>query len=247
MEVEAMHNEDLGREDGQQPEKETKPSLASMIGANSNIAQNADGGIDLLSTVGGVRGILETVLPGFVFIMVFALSSNLTWALVASIGLGVVFMIIRLAKRSTLIQSATGLIGILICAFAARHTGNAKDYYIPGFYTSGAYLLAMLVSVIVRWPLIGLLFGFIRNEGVEWRNKADRLRRYQIATWIVIAVFALRLAVQLPMYYMDHVVALGVARALMGVPLYAAGLWFAWLISKPAQTATGDATGAATS
>ena len=242
-----MHNEDLGREDGQQPEKETKPSLASMIGANSNIAQNADGGIDLLSTVGGVRGILETVLPGFVFIMVFALSSNLTWALVASIGLGVVFMIIRLAKRSTLIQSATGLIGILICAFAARHTGNAKDYYIPGFYTSGAYLLAMLVSVIVRWPLIGLLFGFIRNEGVEWRSKADRLRRYQIATWIVIAVFALRLAVQLPMYYMDHVVALGIARALMGVPLYAAGLWFAWLISKPAQTATGDATGAATS
>lgn len=242
-----MHNEDLGREDGQQPEKETKPSLASMIGANSNIAQNTDGGIDLLSTVGGVRGILETVLPGFVFIMVFALSSNLTWALVASIGLGVVFMIIRLAKRSTLIQSATGLIGILICAFAARHTGNAKDYYIPGFYTSGAYLLAMLVSVIVRWPLIGLLFGFIRNEGVEWRNKADRLRRYQIATWIVIAVFALRLAVQLPMYYMDHVVALGIARALMGVPLYAAGLWFAWLISKPAQTATGDATGAATS
>lgn len=242
-----MHNEDLRREDGQQPEKETKPSLASMIGANSNIAQNADGGIDLLSTVGGVRGILETVLPGFVFIMVFALSSNLTWALVASIGLGVVFMIIRLAKRSTLIQSATGLIGILICAFAARHTGNAKDYYIPGFYTSGAYLLAMLVSVIVRWPLIGLLFGFIRNEGVEWRNKADRLRRYQIATWIVIAVFALRLAVQLPMYYMDHVVALGIARALMGVPLYAAGLWFAWLISKPAQTATGDATGAATS
>jgi len=171
-----MHNEDLGREDGQQPEKETKPSLASMIGANSNIAQNADGGIDLLSTVGGVRGILETVLPGFVFIMVFALSSNLTWALVASIGLGVVFMIIRLAKRSTLIQSATGLIGILICAFAARHTGNAKDYYIPGFYTSGAYLLAMLVSVIVRWPLIGLCAD---GRAAVCRRPVVRLAHFQ--------------------------------------------------------------------
>ncbi|MGQ3384390.1 DUF3159 domain-containing protein [Glutamicibacter sp. TV12E] len=239
-----MHDEESGRDGDQQPEPEAKPSFASMIGANSNIAQNADGGIDLLSTVGGVRGILETVLPGFIFIMVFALSSNLSWALIASIGLGVIFMVIRLAKRSTLIQSASGLIGILICAFAARHTGNAKDYYIPGFYTSGAYLLALIVSVVVRWPLIGLLFGFIRNEGVEWRNKADRLRRYQVATWIIIAVFALRLAVQLPMYYTDHVVALGVARALMGVPLYAAGLWFAWLLSKPAETATGDASGA---
>jgi len=242
-----MHNEEPDRDDDQQPEQEAKPSFASIIGENSKIAQNADGGIDLLSTVGGVRGILETVLPGFIFIMVFALGSNLTWALVSSIGLGVIFMIIRLAKRSSLIQSASGLIGILICAFAARHTGNAKDYYIPGFYTSGAYLLAMIVSVVVRWPLIGLLFGFIRNEGVEWRNKADRLRRYQIATWVVIGVFALRLAVQLPMYYTDHVVALGLARALMGVPLYAAGLWFAWLLSKPAEAATEGSPGTPTS
>ncbi len=231
-----MHNEDSEQQEQPAPAPNQQQSFAAMIGANSKIAQNADGGIDLLSTVGGVRGILETVVPGFVFIMVFALSSNLTWALISSIGLGVIFMVIRMTKRSSLIQSVSGLIGILICAFAARHSGNAKDYYIPGFYTSGAYLLGLIISVVIRWPLIGLLFGFIRNEGVEWRKKADRLRRYQIATWIVIAVFAARLAVQLPMYYTDHVVALGLARALMGVPLYAAGLWFAWLLSKPAET-----------
>lgn len=232
-----MHNEEPRPAEEPQPEENAKPGFAELIGANSNIAQNADGGIDVLSTVGGVRGILETVLPGFVFIMVFALGSNLSWALIASIGLGVLFMVLRLAKRSTLIQSISGLVGILICAFAARHSGNAKDYYIPGFYTSGAYLAALLISVLARWPLVGLLFGFLRNEGTEWRKQADRLRRYQIATWIVIAVFALRLAVQIPMYYADQVVALGLARALMGVPLYAAGLWFAWLISRPATRA----------
>ncbi|WP_159609428.1 DUF3159 domain-containing protein [Glutamicibacter sp. JC586] len=233
-----MRNEDPRSEEPSESAQDSKPSFAEMIGANSKISQNADGGIDLLSTVGGVRGILETVVPGFLFIMVFALTSNLGWALITSISLGVLFMVVRLARRSSLIQSASGLIGILICAFAARHSGNAKDYYIPGFYTSGAYLLGLIISVVIRWPLIGLLFGFIRNEGVEWRKKADRLRRYQIATWVVIGVFAARLAVQLPMYYTDHVVALGLARALMGVPLYAAGLWFAWLLSKPAADAT---------
>ncbi|MFJ5105710.1 MULTISPECIES: DUF3159 domain-containing protein [unclassified Glutamicibacter] len=232
-----MNNDESRPEDGSTPEAK-HPSFAEMIGSNASIAQNADGGIDLLSTVGGVRGILETVLPGFVFIMVFALTSNLGWGLIASISLGVVFMIIRLAKRSTLIQAGSGLIGILICAFAARNSGNAKDYYIPGFYVSAAYLAGLLISVMARWPLIGLLFGFIRNEGTEWRKKPGRLRRYQVATWIIIAVFALRLAVQIPMYIADDVVALGLARALMGVPLYAAGLWFAWLVSKPAAEAS---------
>lgn len=231
-----MNNEEPRPEDESAPQAK-QPSFAEMIGSNSSIAQNADGGIDLLTTVGGVRGILETVLPGFLFIMVFAFTSNLTWALIASIGLGVIFMIIRLVKRSTLIQAGSGLLGILICAFAARNSGNAKDYYVPGFYVSAAYMVGLIISVVVRWPLIGLLFGFIRNEGTEWRKKPERLRRYQVATWILIAVFALRLAVQIPMYFSDQVVSLGLARALMGVPLYAAALWFAWLVSRPAVAA----------
>ncbi|MFJ2620888.1 DUF3159 domain-containing protein [Glutamicibacter sp. NPDC087344] len=216
-------------------EPEKKPSLAEAISANAKVAQNADGGIDVLSTVGGVRGILETVVPGFVFILVYALSSQLSWALLASIALGVVFMVLRLLNKSTLMQSATGLIGILICALVARTSGNAKDYYVPGFLISGGYLLALMASIFVKWPLIGLLFGFIRNEGVAWREQPDRLRRYSIATWFICAVFGLRLLVQLPMYFTDQVVSLGIARALMGVPLYAAGLWFAWLVSRPAN------------
>ncbi|MER8025359.1 hypothetical protein [Glutamicibacter protophormiae] len=69
---------------GQQPEPEKKPSLAEAIGANAKVAQNADGGIDVLSTVGGVRGILETVVPGFVFVLVYALGNQLSWALLSS-------------------------------------------------------------------------------------------------------------------------------------------------------------------
>jgi hypothetical protein len=56
-----------------------------------------------------------------------------------------------------------------------------------------------------------------------------------LATWIVIAVLALRLAVQVPLYFMgpDALVALGTARLVMGVPLYALGLWLAWMVSRP--------------
>jgi hypothetical protein len=37
-----------------------------------------------------------------------------------------------------------------------------------------------------------------------------------------------------PLYFADNVVALGITRLLMGVPLYALALWLAWLISRPA-------------
>lgn len=226
-----MNNEEQLSE----PEAPKDRSLASSLGQNAKLSQNADGGIDVIASVGGMRGILETVIPGFVFVMVYALSRELSWALVASIGLGVIFMIVRLINKSTLVQAASGLIGILICAFAARSSGEAKDYYVPGFFIGAGYLMALVISILIKWPLAGVLFGFIRNEGTEWRQQPGRLRRYAIATWIIIAVFIARLAVQLPMYFADNVVALGLARALMGVPLYAAGLWFAWLVSRPAM------------
>ena len=49
-----------------------------------------------------------------------------------------------------------------------------------------------------------------------------------------MAVFTLRLAVQVPLYLADAVTALGVARLVMGLPLYALGLWLAWSVSAPA-------------
>jgi hypothetical protein len=48
---------------------------------------------------------------------------------------------------------------------------------------------------------------------------------------------AARLAVQLPLYLSEHINALGAMRLIMGVPLYAFGLWIAWLISRPVDAA----------
>ncbi|BAV88489.1 hypothetical protein RA11412_2190 [Rothia aeria] len=34
--------------------------------------------------------------------------------------------------------------------------------------------------------MFGLLFGFIRDEGVRWREKPARLKSYILATWILL-------------------------------------------------------------
>ena len=59
-------------------------------------------------------------------------------------------------------------------------------------------------------------------------------RRYAWATWLWAGVFGLRLAVQIPLYLQgsDAVGWLGTAKLVMGVPLFAVGLWITWLMVR---------------
>lgn len=207
--------------------------LARRMAAGSGIHRGEDGQVDVLKTVGGIRGLLESLLPGLVFLVVFTTTQALNPALIGSLVVAAVFTVVRLAQRTPVTQALAGLVGVAICALVSRSTGEAKDYYVVGFYTNVAYGLAMGLSVALRWPLMGLVFGFVRGEGIEWRKDRLRLRAYALATWILVVMFAFRLAVQLPLYYADQVGALGAARLVMGVPLYAMALWIAWSVSRP--------------
>lgn len=215
--------------------------IAQEMAAKNPLARKDNGHIDLLAAAGGIRGIAESVLPGLVFLVVFTLTRDLTIALVGSVAVAAVFLVARLIQRTPLTQALAGIAGVALSAFLAMKTGKAENFYTVGFYTNAAYIAAMVVSIAVRWPVLGLLFGYARNEGVRWREMPERLRAYRVATWILVGVMAARLAVQLPLYFAGQVDALGAMRLIMGVPLYAFGLWIAWLVSRPVAEATADA------
>lgn len=227
------------RPQGDRPSAErqnpTAAELASQYAARSGVQRSEDGQIDVLQSIGGVRGLAESILPGLVFTVIFTINQDLQSSLIAALGVAAVFSIIRLVTRTPLTQALSGLIGVAICAFVAGRTGNAEDFFVPGFFTNGAYIIAMVISIAARWPIAGLLFGFIRGEGIEWRKDSRRVRAYTIATWIIVTVLALRLAVQMPLYFAENFVALGTTRLIMGLPLYALGLWVAWLVSRPVE------------
>lgn len=63
-----------------------------------------------------------------------------------------------------------------------------------------------------------------------WRSDAHALRRYAWATAAWAGMFALRLAVQVPLYLTHDVGWLGTARLVMGLPLWALTLWVTWLL-----------------
>ncbi|MBT2499833.1 DUF3159 domain-containing protein [Agromyces sp. ISL-38] len=189
-------------------------------------------GRDLLGALGGLRGLAEAILPGLVFLVVYTFTRELVPSLAASLGLAVVFTIVRLARRSSPTQAIAGLIGVAASAALALWTGRAEDNYVLGFYTNAAYGLALLISLLVGWPLLGLIVGFLMGDGTAWRSDRRKLRAMQLLTLIWLGLFVARLVVQVPFYFAGNVEALGATRLLMGVPLYALVLVFSWLVVR---------------
>lgn len=217
----------------------TVADLAEGYAAKAGLHRSSNGNIDVLKSAGGIQGIAESILPGLVFLVTFTITRELPLALILSLAAAAAFTVVRLVQRKPLTQALAGIAGVGISAWLANSTGKAEDFYVPGFFTNAAYIVAMVISIAVRWPFAGLIFGFIRNEGLDWRKNPARVKAYQIGTWVIIAVLALRLLVQVPLYFMGEpgFAALATTRLLMGAPLYILGIWIAWLLTKPAPAA----------
>ncbi|MCA4132714.1 DUF3159 domain-containing protein [Arthrobacter sp. M4] len=214
---------------------QTLAGVAEDYARKAGLQRTSSGHVDMVKSAGGAQGIAESIVPGLVFLVTFTAARDLTLALVAALASAAIFTVVRLVQRRPLTQALAGVIGVGISAWLANTTGKAEDFYLPGFFTNVAYILAMVVSIAVKWPVAGLLFGFVRNEGIEWRKDRERVRVYRLGTWVVVAVLALRLVVQVPLYLMGEagLAALATTRLLMGAPLYILGLWVAWLLTRP--------------
>ena len=189
--------------------------------------------LHLVEAMGGRRGLADSGLPGIAFVSSYVASGNdLALSAWVAVGVGAVLAAIRIARRETLQFALAGFTGVGIAAFIAQRTGRAEDFFLPGLLLNAGYAAAYAISILVRWPLIGVIIGPISGEGMEWRRDAKRVRIYSQASWIWVGVFLSRLAVQLPLYLAGALVALGIAKAVMGVPIFALGIWLTYLLLR---------------
>jgi hypothetical protein len=183
--------------------------------------------------MGGWRGVVESVLPGLVFVIVYTLKPEPLWiSLVSSVGLAAVFTAIRLIQRSPASAAFGGLIAAGAAAALALWTGRGQDNFVPGFLTNALYGSAYLITALVGWSLIGLLVGYLMGDGLAWRRDKRKRRTF---FWLGIAwaaVFFARLAVQLPLYFAGDVALLGTLKIVMGLPLFAPLVAVTWLVAR---------------
>ena len=191
----------------------------------------------VVDALGGKKGLLDSGLPSLVFLIAFNVTKDLQSAATAAIITGLILAILRLVKKDTLQHVVTGLIGVVFCAFLARKTGSAVDYYLPGLIINIVYGSVYLVANVVGLPILGLVLGPILGENLHWRKVAERKRAYIKASWLWVGLFASRLIVQYPLYKTGNLNALGTARLVMGYPLFAAVAWGSWLIIRKVPAA----------
>lgn len=177
----------------------------------------------VLEQLGGVSGLVYSTLPVLVFV-----PANSLWGLQAAIwtalGVAAAILVWRLYRRDPVQPAISGFLGVGVCAFIAYRTGDAKGYFLFGIYASLVYGAAFLVSILVRWPLVGVVWGFLNGHGNGWRKSRAAVRGYDIATAAWAVVFGARYLVQQHFYNTDQEGLLAVARIAMGWPLAAAAV-----------------------
>ena len=241
-------------EDGVTDQEEPAPvSAGGALGAkalNGGIARAVRAGAEgeslsasgLLEAVGGIRGVLEAIIPSVLFIVIFLVTQDARVSALVPGGLAVLLVLIRLIQRETVVSALSGMFGVGIAVLITLVTGRGVDYFLSGFITNIIWGLVLLVSILIGRPIIGVIIGLIEGDAKKWR-RIPRLRR--AATWLTamwFGLFVARLAVQIPMYLADQVGALGVARIVMGIPLFALVLVATWFGIRRARSSSDDTT-----
>lgn len=275
------HRIDEERAGQDQSGRHEQPGQSGPAPAGRGLAAVTGEQFSPLAAVGGVRGLVESVAPGVVFVVLFVVLQDLMIPLVASVAVAVAATVVRLVQRTPLTTALGGLVGVVIGAVWAWRTGDAENVFVWALWTNAAYLVAMLASILIRWPVVGLFVEALaagltpdqvrknaeaaeaaeaaraassdtdepRDGGphdddhnplaalTAWRKDPAKMRAYTIATWLWVAMFAIRLAVKTPLYFAGTVAWLGTFHLVLGVPLFALVLFGCWIVIRPVLSA----------
>jgi hypothetical protein len=227
-------NQGQGENSAASSDPQKNSQFASAAASRLGIRVEGDAAVfdgqSLLASLGGWSGLIESTIPPTAFLVIYTLTQNSFWSVVVSAALSLISIIKQVIQRKPISQAVVGAVLVAASAWLAlRDHGSTKDYFIPGFITNISYGSVMLLSILIRWPVIGVIVGFFKGWGFGWRKNRSLLTRFDLVTSLWAILFGLRLLVELPLYFANNVEALGVAKLLMGIPLYGICLWFTWL------------------
>lgn len=183
----------------------------------------ADKRTTLLQEMGGISGLIYSSVPVLVFVLVNSIFS-LQPAIWAAVGSALLITVVRVVRKQPLQPAISGFFGVAIAAFIAYRTGSAKGFFLFGIWASLVYGALFTLSVLVRWPLIGVIWGLLNGHGQKWRQNRRAMIAYDLATVSWALVFAARFVVQRWLYEEDLTGWLAFARIAMGYPLTALAL-----------------------
>ncbi|MGW5700826.1 DUF3159 domain-containing protein [Amycolatopsis japonica] len=189
--------------------------------------------LSLFSAVGGWRTVAEGVASRVVFLVAYLATGQVLTSALITVGGVVVLAAVRLFTDRKVWQPAIGVLVVGVSAMLAGNTGQAADFYLTTVFVQAGATALFLVSILVRWPMIGLALGMLRGERLAWRRDRPRRRRYYLCTAVFLAKFAIATAALVPLYLAGTVIPLGIAATLLGgAPAAGVCLYLCWRILR---------------
>lgn len=187
----------------------------------------------LADLLGGRRGALDASIPPAAFVAGWlATGRSIGWGAAAAIGVGVLVGGIRLARGTRPRAALLGVALVAVAAVIALYTGRAADFFLLQVLSNVASALVWAASIVVRWPLLGVVVGAVLGQRTRWRHDHDLLRAYSWASWLWVGQYVLRVAVYGPLWLAGLVVPLGVARVALSWPLQIACIAGSWWVLR---------------
>ncbi|MFD3687705.1 DUF3159 domain-containing protein [Nocardiopsis sp. NPDC058631] len=196
----------------------------------------------LSKALGGKRGMVETAMPTLTFTLSYVIASDLRLSIILGVVAALILGAVRLVQRSSVQFVVTSLFGIGIAAVFAMRSGNAADAFLPGIIYNAVYAVVLSLSVLVRWPAIGLMIGpFIghKEDFTSWRSDPAVVTLASRLTWLLVLPCVIRVVVQYPLWmadtygWADTFGLLGLSKIAMGWPLQVAAFaGMVWVLAR---------------
>ncbi|MFI9201773.1 DUF3159 domain-containing protein [Streptomyces sp. NPDC053048] len=189
----------------------------------------------LFDAFGGVRGMVETTVPGLVFVAVYTVKRDIHVAAIAALGLSLLLGLARLVRKDTLKHAFSGVFGVAFGAVFAMMSGDAKNFYLPGMLYSLGLAVGYIVSAAVGYPLMGLILGPVFKENLSWRTRnPGRKAAYTKASWAWGLILLAKSAVLFPLYWWGDVTQLGWVKVALGIPPMLLSVYLTWIFLSKA-------------
>ncbi|WP_067504816.1 DUF3159 domain-containing protein [Actinoplanes sp. TFC3] len=229
--------EELDLHKAGEPEDQPLPSMSEQIAEQ----------------LGGVRGLIESSIPVLAFVLLNVLLGDnvldlpkktaLYWAIGGSVGSALAIGAYRLSRKQPVRHAVNGIFGIAVGAWLAWRTGDAKNFYLPGILLTLGQVVALIISVAVRRPIIGYVWGVLANGGKhDWFRNQRLFRTFQWLTLVWAVSLFVRAGVQGWLWLADEANAIGIVRILISWPIYAATFAYtAWAVHRVTSAQAAEA------
>jgi uncharacterized protein DUF3159 len=187
----------------------------------------------LASLLGGRSGAVDASVPPVAFVGAWlAAGQSVVVGVIAALAAAALVALWRLYRGTRPRAALVGLLMVGLAALIVLRTGRAVDFFLIQLATNLASALAWLVSITIRWPLLGVVVGAVLGQKTRWRRDPALLRAYGRGSWVWVLQYVIRLAVFTPLWLADQLVALATARVVLTWPLVAACLAVSWWVVR---------------